>query len=1308
MSLSSYNYSSSQESAGFVRVLQAQHSNVQVVKDKTQLKLHELANRTLFYVNTKDSQRQKNWKNNINQEFQFNVAQVEVLINTILESHTVTSQDQLKLQAVKSELIKLQTHIAGFKCKRQEGDIKTALDLIETASDLISYMEKYQLVEQGTARTFEEFSNQDNAIEACHLLKDVVLDQMKMSDVVLPLANKSDDASTSMLRYHQNKLKGFQEAVEDLQEDISTDLQRELEDLHRCANDSSPEIRQNAHIQILAIKEYLTSLNKHMQSNQELTEKLETQWKDRTGKESKVIASQYKEVRENLEQLQETVENYLAGFEKELQNVNTDKLPQISYLSDEWERLTDRRPKQWSILSSLNPFKYFSDAQSKRMKSMFLFGLMASPTTEYAKIKNLRETYGSQFRTTTSDKTTTSTTPDKTMDTIEKGLEPVDIPVASSAATKTVGIISTIFNYFRTPETHQPFVESQPVFESVPSIPKSILEATKQHTNALNKALDRATKLTKILENNSDLSKMHQEAVFLQKELLNTAIVTPSDQSQPSLLAQWMQRTDDLCHALKEFEKRISSIVDIPKEEVAETEIQLTDEEVRRISYKITAGATVGDHEEVNQLLDRNMFVLSSETLSEVLFYSGPHMPYRDTNLHAIKKITESGRVPYKNDNYWSVFRAVAEEGNLDLLKSLISALQKHNTLQEINPSLVEALKTASRRNQKDCVKFLCESIGLSTQNRAEALLGLNTLPSSEVMELLLKDQSSDVIDSALLRLTQQSTDGVKYLLDKYTFSQKIKNQALAVAIQQNKVTNADALVEKGAKHPINANYLEFLIKQDKLPEIPQKEWLTSPDTCYVTLITYLRHRPLTPEILKATIASQIPLSEDNLYSVLEVLMTYQEVDSEVIKPFLSSIMNFSQEHIFRLVRHELIYGYSSLLQTEMQTRGMTFDDKYQVQINQIKKDLAQKREEAADIKRQVLEGLKTSKIMKTREEREKSIRDAVESNKAEIKALLASGTPLSGVKYFNYNTGKIIAIIPSMPHLIIKAVPRSTSFDTGIEKAKRTDEALRICQENHLDRIQVPYSVAFDDFKNSKFPYEITVEERLDVIDDFNDFYRRVGIMNDDPELQPIIDEDLRQLSVFIAKFRLADLKPNNTPFLKNGNGFGIVDLDIQDDPLTSIYKLDNGRSLISMVHHRNFKIIRETVVAGGLADNKEAQYASYEHKQLKKINYLDAIKYKKRHGIINERDPIHYDENLLNALSVEDQVNAKKILKLLNHQLADNDYILSPLGYRVVVPPIPHADLYGDDFERLSELLAKKGIIAGFNSETAFQIFC
>jgi len=269
-----------------------------------------------------------------------------------------------------------------------------------------------------------------------------------------------------------------------------------------------------------------------------------------------------------------------------------------------------------------------------------------------------------------------------------------------------------------------------------------------------------------------------------------------------------------------------------------------------------------------------------------------------------------------------------------------------------------------------------------------------------------------------------------------------------------------------------------------------------------------------------------------------------------------------------------------------------------------------------------------------------------------------ASMVPIDGAREFE--SGDLVAELPGFPNMIFKA-ERSRTDQEGYARARcdQNREALQICQENHLDRLRVPRTALLQVERRGE-TFWVVAEEKLPIIGaKFKDFRKHVRIMNRDLRLQPIMDDMLHQLVIFIHRFSLCDLKANNIPFLGSGVEFGLVDLSIRGKPATCIYNFQARHSLVDFFEERNLPMIRDTAMQTDPALWKEFDFASAELPRRQELNRRKVQeKSLLERGIVRSTDPIHIEKSLFDGLSPFDREVAEDFVQKLNAKLAEGEF--------------------------------------------------
>ncbi len=258
------------------------------------------------------------------------------------------------------------------------------------------------------------------------------------------------------------------------------------------------------------------------------------------------------------------------------------------------------------------------------------------------------------------------------------------------------------------------------------------------------------------------------------------------------------------------------------------------------------------------------------------------------------------------------------------------------------------------------------------------------------------------------------------------------------------------------------------------------------------------------------------------------------------------------------------------------------------------------------------------------------------------------------------FESGDLVAELPGFPNMIFKAERQRTDQERyARERCDQNREALQICQENHLDRLRVPRTALLQLERRGK-TFWVVAEEKLPIIGSkFNDFRKHIHLMNRDVRLQPIMDDMLHQLVIFIHRFSLCDIKANNIPFLGSGVEFGLVDLSTRGEPAICTYKFQARHSLVDFVEERNLPMIRDTAMQIDSALWKDFDFASAELPRRQELNRRKVQeKSLLERGIVRSTDPIHIEKSLFDGLSPFDREVAEDFLQKLNAKLAVGDF--------------------------------------------------
>jgi hypothetical protein len=272
--------------------------------------------------------------------------------------------------------------------------------------------------------------------------------------------------------------------------------------------------------------------------------------------------------------------------------------------------------------------------------------------------------------------------------------------------------------------------------------------------------------------------------------------------------------------------------------------------------------------------------------------------------------------------------------------------------------------------------------------------------------------------------------------------------------------------------------------------------------------------------------------------------------------------------------------------------------------------------------------------------------------------AKVASGQEIEGAHNLGGGSGTIIEL-PQLPGIIFKMASSMRDQEKyAKDRYLQNIKAQQICEEEGLDRLRVP-CVALTELEINHKKVWLIAEEKLPIIGNlYEDFRTHLKLMNSDPQLHPIIDEMMRQLVIFIHRFSLSDLKPNNIPFLGTGVKFALVDLSIQLPPEISIYSLTDPTVLGNYVEARNLDHIQKLVKEIDPTRWKDFNFTEAEQpfrKHLKRLEKQERTLLK-RGLLLSSRTPIK--EPALDTLSSFEREIAKDFIKNINTRLIKGEF--------------------------------------------------
>jgi len=122
------------------------------------------------------------------------------------------------------------------------------------------------------------------------------------------------------------------------------------------------------------------------------------------------------------------------------------------------------------------------------------------------------------------------------------------------------------------------------------------------------------------------------------------------------------------------------------------------------------------------------------------------------------------------------------------------------------------------------------------------------------------------------------------------------------------------------------------------------------------------------------------------------------------------------------------------------------------------------------------------------------------------------------------------------------------------------TQAADEVCQKEHLDLLHTPQQQIIKLELEEGCEIEILAEEKFDLAPGYDAQKALFDFCCQDPELRPFIVEVAIQLTILIITTDFADVKYDNIPFLMNGPGIGLIDMEIPQFPASPLCGLFKG----------------------------------------------------------------------------------------------------------------------------------------------------
>ncbi len=644
----------------------------------------------------------------------------------------------------------------------------------------------------------------------------------------------------------------------------------------------------------------------------------------------------------------------------------------------------------------------------------------------------------------------------------------------------------------------------------------------------------------------------------------------------------------------------------------------------------------------------------------------------RDGDLSFVREINLLNLMDVNIVNFHTAIENAAENGHLSVLRILVAKIRGLE-LQKLNHMLRVGLKAAAEYGHLECLRYLCESTKTSLEDKIDLLSQGTASIHFPILEYMITHLEfsripSDAIEQALMQTVKHmNKDGVSYLLKVYSFTQNVKDNALLNAVQASlKIKESPGLVtnliQSGASIYAHQEVINFLVGIGEEPLDGSRLNLLIPEHKKMLFMAHLKHSLLTPEIYQLIVDHIIGLTDAPLYEMLEEMITHHPFNGDMLEPFLDRLEKLPEDHLFRLARLAVIKNDPpELFEKILKKIDKVLSEDLKQNLLKIQARQLFKIGEKALVKQQILQAFNEGVQRKDKVEKEEKFKKIVQDHSKKLieiyekRGRYRSGDCDGGVHY--YNGGEtFIAEMDILPGILFKFSTRGI-----LKKYNNANKSRQAIEKHGLDHIYIPNQVHITELDG--LSVDILVEEKLDLLF-MDNFYERLQMMNEDPDLLPIANEFVRQLTVFIMETGLADLKMNNMGLLKNGAGFGIIDFD-------HFGIFDREGYLTPFVYPSNFQTMRETEKL-----TSEKNVGRENNRRLQCIELAKKKRVWAKHGVIDAGDPIDFDLRLLSELSPEDKLRAVSMIQLLNEKVSKVD---KNGGRKIIYEPLNLKKLSG-----------------------------
>ncbi len=212
----------------------------------------------------------------------------------------------------------------------------------------------------------------------------------------------------------------------------------------------------------------------------------------------------------------------------------------------------------------------------------------------------------------------------------------------------------------------------------------------------------------------------------------------------------------------------------------------------------------------------------------------------------------------------------------------------------------------------------------------------------------------------------------------------------------------------------------------------------------------------------------------------------------------------------------------------------------------------------------------------------EEAIRKAIQQNGPDI---LDWRYRMKDPRFRYFDSADTIGQIEALPNVVLKYFMDEKGKTQADDRLALIHRAQDACKRKGLTHLRMPNAFRVHELKDKDgktVPVQLVVEELLPIAGhSFNEVKDLLEGINQDPKTLRIVNGYFSELTSLVCETGLTDLKPTNTPLLKDGSGLAIVDSNMQHStPESSLYQFgQEDHSLIDWLEPQNFEAVGQAL---------------------------------------------------------------------------------------------------------------------------------